>query len=138
LNLQVVTAGSEEAELAELDNVYNRRGAILLYLWSPHSALAKYDLSPVALPPYSDDCYAKAADGGVDCDYPADHLFKIMWPGLKTANPRVYQFLRNVTLQTKDQIALLGSVDNQGNTIAAAARTWIDTNKPTWQTWIPQ
>src|SRR5207302_1536762 len=44
LDLSEVWAGSEDAELAELDSVYNKRGAILLYLWSPHAALAKYDL----------------------------------------------------------------------------------------------
>jgi glycine betaine/proline transport system substrate-binding protein len=137
LNLQVVMAGSEQAELAELDSVYNKRGAILLYLWSPHSALAKYDLTAVALPPYSDACYANAPTS-VACDYPADHLFKILWPGLATANPKVHQFLRSFTLTTADQIQLLGQVDNLGQTIPQAARGWVDANTSIWQTWIPQ
>ncbi len=67
--------------------MYNKRGSILMYLWTPHAALAKYNLSVVALPPYDANEYASAADGGVACDYPADHLFKFLWPQLKTAEP---------------------------------------------------
>jgi glycine betaine/proline transport system substrate-binding protein len=137
LNLQVDTAGSEQAELTELDNVYNKRGAILMYLWTPHSALAKYDLSVVQLPAYSDDCYAKASSGGVACDYPADHLFKIFNPALKTANPRAYQMLKNFSYTTKDQIELLGAVDNNGQSLDQAARAWMTANASVWQSWIP-
>jgi glycine betaine/proline transport system substrate-binding protein len=102
----------------------------------PHSALAKYDLTPVSLPAYSDDCYAKASTGGINCDYPADHLMKIFWPGLKDSNPKAYQFLRNFNYTTKDQIALLGKVDNDKQAIDAAARGWIEANKSVWQGWI--
>jgi glycine betaine/proline transport system substrate-binding protein len=138
LNLQVVFAGSEFAELSELDDVYQKRGAVLLYLWVPHSALAKYDLTPVQLPPYSDACYAQVNTGGVDCDYPADHLFKIFWPGLKEANPRAYQFLKSFNYTTKDQIQLLGKVDNQKESVEQAAREWIAANTAIWQTWLPK
>jgi len=136
LNLQVDLAGSEQAELTELDSVYNKRGAILMYLWTPHSALAKYDLTAVQLPPYSDASYAQAASGGVNCDYPADHLFKIFWPGLKSANPKVYGFLQRFALTTEDQVQLLGKVDNQGESLQQAARDWINANTATWHAWI--
>jgi glycine betaine/proline transport system substrate-binding protein len=137
LNLQVVWDGSEGAELAELDSVYQRRGAILMYLWTPHAAFAKYDLTPVALPAFTDGCYAKAASHGVNCDYPADHVFKILWPGLKTQNPRAYQMLKNFAYTTKDQIALLAKVDNQKLSIDQAAHEWIQANANVWQAWIP-
>jgi glycine betaine/proline transport system substrate-binding protein len=138
LNLQVVYAGSEQAELAELDAAYTKRGPMLMYLWVPHSALAKYDLTPVELPAYSDDCYAKAASGGVNCDYPADHLLKVFWPGLKDANPRAYSFLKAFSYTTKDQIALLGKISNEKATLDQAARGWIEANKTVWQGWIPK
>jgi glycine betaine/proline transport system substrate-binding protein len=138
MNLQIVYAGSEDTELQTLDEVYQRRGAILLYLWSPHAALAKYELSPVVLPPYSAKCYATAASGGVACDYPPDTLFKIFWPGLESANPRAYQFLRSFTFTTEDQITLLNLVDNQQYQINQAARWWITTHEASWKAWIPQ
>ncbi|HEY2511287.1 MAG TPA: glycine betaine ABC transporter substrate-binding protein [Polyangiaceae bacterium] len=138
LNLQVVTAGTEDAELMQLDDVYNKRGSILMYLWTPHAALAKYNLSVVALPPYDPNEYASAEDGGVACDYPPDHLFKIFWPQLKTLNPAAYRLLKNVTLTNEEQIELLGQVDNLGVDVDTAARAWVSANQSTWQAWLPQ
>ena len=138
LNLQVVVAGTEAAELMALDDAYNKRGSILMYLWTPHAALAKYDLSVVQLPAYDPNEYANAADGGVACDYPADHLFKIFWPQLKTQNPGAYTLLKNMTLTNEDQIQLLGQVDNQGIDIDTAARNWVTAHPSTWQAWLPQ
>jgi glycine betaine/proline transport system substrate-binding protein len=138
LDLKVEDLGTESAELQALDAAYARRAPILLYLWTPHAALAKYELTPVALPPYSDACYAKVDDGGVACDYPTDHLFKIAWPGLKQGNPRVYAFLQAFRLTTADQLMLLNLVDNLGYTRDQAAKVWIDTNQSAWSSWIPK
>ena len=147
LDLKEVYLGSEAAELAFLDPIYNSRGYILMYLWTPDAALARYDLTAVQLPPYSAACYASVPDGGagVDCDYPADHLFKIFYPGLAAANPRAYQFLESFSYTTTDQINILAQVDSQMNAgltdqaaVTAAAQWWIDNNTATWKTWIPQ
>ncbi|HMN27063.1 MAG TPA: glycine betaine ABC transporter substrate-binding protein, partial [Caldilineaceae bacterium] len=81
MNFQVVTAGSEDALLAALDSAYSRKEPILFYFYKPHSIFARYDLTEVKLPPYSEECYAKAASGGIDCDYPEDVLFKAFWKG---------------------------------------------------------
>lgn len=137
LNLDVVYAGNEDNELAELDAVYQRRGPILLYLWTPHVALAKYDLTAVALPPYTPACYAKITSGTVDCDYPPDQLFKIFWPGFADVNPRAYGFLKNMRLTTEDQINLLALLYNQKMSPDQAASNWISANQSLWQTWIP-
>jgi glycine betaine/proline transport system substrate-binding protein len=137
LNLVDVVTGSEDSELALLDTVYNQRGSIMMYLWTPHAALAKYDLTAVQLPPYDAAEYANAADGGVACDYPADHLFKLFWPGLKTGSPKVHQLLSNIALTNEDQIQLLAQVDNDGVSIADAAAAWIEANPAIWQSWLP-
>ncbi len=140
LDLDEVFTGSEDLELEALAKAYANRDAILLYLWTPHDALAKYELTPVQLPPYSDACYATVPTGGVNCDYPPDHLFKVVWPGLQAANPRAYQFLKAFTLTSEDQITLLNLVDNAGYSIVQAARWWVDqpANKLIWQAWIPR
>lgn len=137
LNLKLIYAGTEEAELAALADAYENRRAILLYLWAPHAALVKYELTPVQLPAYSASCYAKIPDGGVDCDYPPDPLFKIFWPGLKTQNPRAYAFLKAFTLTAEDQIGMLNLVDNQNYSLVQAAKWWIAQNEKVWTTWIP-
>jgi len=136
LDFEIVFAGSEAALLAEVDAAYQNQQPILFYFWVPHSAHRKYALTEVALPPYSDACYAKAEAGGIDCGYPPDVLFKILWPGLKTSAPRAYEFLRRFNYSTADQTELIALVDIDGQTADAAARTWIAQHEPLWRPWI--
>lgn len=137
LDLAVVFAGSEDAVLAQVDAAYHRQEPILFYFWKPHSAHEKYQLAEVALPPYSDACYAKAAAGGIDCDYPNDVLFKIVWSGLSQYAPDAYQLFRNIHYSTEEQTALIAIVDLDGRTPRDAARTWIDSHQSVWRSWIP-
>jgi glycine betaine/proline transport system substrate-binding protein len=136
LSFKVVWAGSERAELDELAGAYARRAPILMYMWTPHSVLSKYDMTSVELPPYDDACYAQAASHGIACAYPADQLFKIFWPELAQKAPRAYRFLAAFRYTTRDQISLLAKVNNEGFTIDQAARAWIDQNVALWQTWF--
>jgi glycine betaine/proline transport system substrate-binding protein len=138
LNLKVVSAGSEEAILAQLDAAYSRQAPLLFYFWTPHSALAKYDLTEVKLPPSSDECYAKAASGGVACDYPPDNLFKIFWVGFKDYAPDAYTLLKNMNYTTKDQIGMIAAVDLDGKTPDEAARAWVDAHPDVWKAWLPK
>jgi glycine betaine/proline transport system substrate-binding protein len=136
LAFTVVYSGSEDAEIALLADAYAKRDPILMYLWTPQWALAKYDMTQVKLKAYSADCYAKEATHGIDCDYPTDALFKIGWPGLASSAPRAYSFLRRFQYTTSDQIQLLAAVHQNGMTVDQAARAWVDANPSIWQTWI--
>jgi glycine betaine/proline transport system substrate-binding protein len=137
LPFQVVVAGSEEAILAALDSAVSREEPLLFYFWTPHSIHAKYELTEVQLPEYSEECYAEADSGGVACDYPPDELFKIIWPGLADAAPDAYQFLQNMSYTTEDQISMIAAVELDGKSAEEAAREWIDTNEATWSAWLP-
>lgn len=137
LNFKIVAAGSEEAILAALDSAYSREAPLLFYFWTPHSVHARYDLTEVQLPPYSDECYATADAGGVDCDYPADELFKIFWNGLAEAAPDAYTLLKNMNYTTEDQIQMIAAVEIDGLSAEEAARNWLDANEATWQSWLP-
>jgi glycine betaine/proline transport system substrate-binding protein len=137
IDFQVVFAGSEDAELAELDAAYQLKRPMVFYFWTPHWALAKYDLTSVKLPDYSDACWAKGKTNGVDCDYPPDHLFKILWPGLKDLSPAAYTFLKNMSYTTKDQIDMMAAVKLNNSTVDVVARDWITKNETVWRTWMP-
>ncbi|HLY26665.1 MAG TPA: glycine betaine ABC transporter substrate-binding protein [Aggregatilineales bacterium] len=142
LSLQVVRVAdvknAESEILSQLDAAYKQQKPILFYFWTPHWAYITYDLTEVNLPPYSADCYAKAAAGGVACDYPADALFKIYWPGLKAAAPQAYQFLENFHYTNQDQIAMLAMVQLDKKTPQEAALTWINAHPDVWNKWLPQ
>ncbi len=133
LPLQVVYAGSEEAILAALDAAYNREEPILFYLWTPHSAHNAYDLTEVALPAYSDAC-AETAPDGVDCDYPADELFKIISADL---GGDAASFLNAMNYETSDQVEMLASVEIDGLSVDEAASSWIEAHPDTWGAWLP-
>lgn len=137
MNLQVVQSGSEQAVLAALDAAYNRNAPLLFYFWTPHSVHAKYDLTPVELPAYSDACYAQADSGGVDCAYPEDVLFKAAWSGLQAAAPEAYEFLSKMRYSNDDQIGMIAATELDGLEPSAAARAWIDANEAVWRTWLP-
>jgi glycine betaine/proline transport system substrate-binding protein len=102
----------------------------------PHSAHQRYELTEVTLPPYSAACYDRAAAQGIDCDYPVDHLFKIVWPGLQTYAPNAYELLRRFNYTTDDQTELLALVNDEGYSVEDAARLWIAENEATWRPWL--
>ena len=137
LPLQVVYAGSEEAILAALDSAYSREAPILFYFYSPHSVFNRYQLTRVKLPDHSDECYAKADANGVDCDYPTDRLFKIVWGGLAEAAPDAYAFLKAMNYSTQDQISMVAAVDVEGQSPAEAAAAWLEANEAIWSQWLP-
>ena len=137
LNFEIVYVGSETGILAALDAAYNREEPILFYFWTPHSAFNSYDLTNVKLPEYNDECYASADAGGVDCDYPADDLFKIVNRDLKNDAPAADALLRNMNYAAADQISMLAAVELDGASIEEAAAAWIAANASTWQAWLP-
>jgi glycine betaine/proline transport system substrate-binding protein len=138
LNFQIVAAGSEEAILAALDAGYSREEPLLFYFWTPHSVHAKYELTEVALPPYSEECYAQAEVGGIDCDYPADELFKIFWSGLAEAAPDAYALLKDMSYTTDDQIQMIAAVELEGQSVEEAARDWLAGHEEVWRAWLPE
>jgi glycine betaine/proline transport system substrate-binding protein len=135
---QVVRVGSEQAVLAAVDSAISRKEPILFYFWTPHSIHAKYQLTPVKLPDYSDACYAKADQGGVACDYPEDVLFKIGSAKLKDTAPDAYQFLKNMKYTNEDQIGLIAAVDTDKKSGEQAARDWLGKNEAVWKAWLPK
>lgn len=137
LSFQVVQSGSEQAVLAAVDAAYSREEPLLFYFWTPHSVHAKYQLTAVELPAYSEECYATAETGGVACDYPEDALFKAAWAELQTQAPEAYQLLKNMQYSNDDQIAMIAATELEGKEPAQAAREWVEANERTWKAWLP-
>ncbi|MEM9134720.1 MAG: glycine betaine ABC transporter substrate-binding protein [Actinomycetota bacterium] len=138
LPFTVQYSGSEAATLAEVEARVEAREPVLLYWWTPTSAVARFDLVNVALPAHGPDCTgpSAAAEGRVDCDYPTDELFKAVSVELPARAPEVLAFLQQFTLTTDDQLSMLTAVEMDGLTIDAAASAWIAANPDRWQPWL--
>ncbi len=139
LPFEVIFSGSEPATVAEVDARVAANEPIVLYWWTPTAAVAKYDLVNVELPAFNDECGASAAagDGGVDCDYPEDVLFKAASAQLQEKAPDVYTFLENFTITTDDQLSMLPPVEIDGDDPAAVAEKWVQDNEDVWRAWLP-
>ena len=139
LPFQVQFSGSEPATVAELDARVAANEPIIMYWWTPTAAVAKYDLVNVALPTYNDECGASAAagDGGVDCDYPEDALFKAASAMLEEKDPAVFEFLQNFTITTEDQLEMLPPMEIDGQDPADVAADWVAAHEDTWRAWLP-
>ncbi len=135
LNFDVDFTGSEAAEVAALTVAYEAHESFLAFFWTPHWILGIYDLYRVALPPYSEDCYAVEAQ--IACDFPEDRLLKIFWPGLAEYAPDAYQFLKRFTLTNNDQIQMMAQVQADHATVDQVVQQWIEENQAVWQAWLP-
>lgn len=137
LDLQVVYAGSEAAQLSALDAAYANEEPFLFYFWIPHWAQSKYDLTMVELPEVTDQCTTDAVDDpdAYACAYPEDVLYKAFNADLETRAPAAFELLSAMQYTNDDQngIGLEISNDVDGD---AAAQTWIDANPDTWQPWV--
>ena len=134
LPLQVVFSGSEAATVAALDSAVSAEEPILMYWWVPTAAAAKYDLVPVELPEYTDECYADPAE--IACAYPEDVLVKIAGAHLADKDPAVSNFLAWFTQTNDDQSSMLPAVEIDGEPAAEVAAQWVADNEDTWTPWL--
>jgi glycine betaine/proline transport system substrate-binding protein len=139
LPLQVVFSGSEPATVAELDARVAAEEPIVMYWWTPTAAVSAYDLVNVTLPEPTEECAASAAagDGGVDCDYPEDVLFKAASGMLEEKDANVFAFLEAFTMTTEDQLGMLPAVEIDGEEPAEVAAEWVSANEDVWSAWLP-
>jgi glycine betaine/proline transport system substrate-binding protein len=140
LPFQVIHAGTDGAMWAELDSAYQRQAPIMLWVYSPHWAPAKYEGEWVEFPEYTPECYTDPAWGEnpnaqYDCGKPFGDIWKYAWAGMKDTWPVAYQVAKNYTIDTDELNQMSGEVDLDGKTMEDVAAAWIDANEATWRAW---
>ncbi len=139
LPFEVQFSGSEPATVAELDARVAAKEPVLMYWWEPTAAVSKYNLKKVELPEFNESCgeLQASGDGGVDCDYPEDPIFKAASGKLQDKDADVYAFLKAFTLSNDDQLSMLPAMEIDGEDPAVVAARWVDANADTWKAWLP-
>lgn len=140
MDFEVVHAGTDAALFAELESAYQRKAPIVLWLYAPHWAPAKYDGKFVQFPPYSAECYSDASvgmnsDAAYDCGKPTGPIWKVGWSGLADKWPGAAKIIQNYTLSNEDMGALVSSIDLDGEKMSDVANKWVAANEATWSTW---
>ena len=139
LNYENIFAGSEGAMLAELESAYAKGEPLLFHFWEPHWVHAKYDLTKIELPPFSEECFGIGQDepGTYACDFPEEMTYSVVRAGFKDENPRAYAMLKNMWLTGQMQQEMLVLVDLEGHDVEEAVRMWMAQNEAVWKAWIP-
>ncbi len=141
MNFTVIHAGTDAALFAELESAYERQAPILLWIYQPHWAPAKFKGEFVEFPPYTPECYTDAAAGvntsaAYDCGKPVGPIWKVGWAGLANKWPGAAKILQAFTLSNDEMGAMVGKVDLDGETLESVVDQWMKDNGARWKDWI--
>ena len=141
LDFEVVHAGTDAALFAELESAYQRQAPIMLWVYAPHWAPAKYDGEFVEFPPYSPECYSDPSvginpDAAYDCGKPRGPIWKVSWAGVPEKWPGAAQAIENFRLSNADYGDMVAQVDLEGKSVEEVVAAWMDANEASWSGWI--
>ena len=141
MDFEVVHAGTDAALFAELESAYQRKAPIVLWIYSPHWAPAKYEGKFVEFPPYSAECYSDPSvgvnpDAAYDCGKPTGPIWKVSWSGVADKWPGAAAAIKAFTVSNADMGDMVGKVDLEGATVDAVVADWLAANEAAWSTWI--
>jgi glycine betaine/proline transport system substrate-binding protein len=108
-----------------------------MYLWTPHWAMGKYQMTMIKLPDVTKACTDAAANNpdAYACAYPEDDLYKAFSDKLQTKAPAAFAKL-SAMKWTNDQQNTVAADIHAGMDPAEAAQKWIDANPTVWQPWV--
>jgi glycine betaine/proline transport system substrate-binding protein len=140
LPFEVVNAGTDAGMFAELQAAYERKAPIMMWVYAPHWAPAKFEGEWVDFPDYEDACYTDAAWGGNpnathDCGKPEGWIKKMGWAEGEKKWPCAYEIVRNFKMDNATVQPLIGAVDLDGKTVTEVAQGWVDANEAAWKPW---
>lgn len=141
LPFEVVHAGTDAALFAELESAYQRQAPIVLWIYAPHWAPAKYKGEWVEFPTYSKECYEDAAaglnpDATHDCGKPFGPIWKVGWSGMKDKWPGAYAAIKAFNINNDEMGAMITKVDLDGKKVDEVVAEWIGANEARWSGWI--
>ena len=140
LPFTVVHAGTDGAMFAELDSAYQRKAPIMLWVYSPHWAPAKYQGEWVEFPKHTKECYEDEKWGGnpaakYDCGKPSGEIWKYSWKGMKDKWPLAYKVAQAYIIDTAELNKMSGQVDLDNKPMDDVAAAWVTANEAKWRAW---
>ncbi len=141
LPFEVIHAGTDAALFAELESAYQRQAPILLWIYAPHWAPAKYQGEWVEFPEYTLECYTDPAWGSnpselYDCGKPFGEIWKVAWAGLKDKWPGAHKAIAAFTVDNDEMGRMITEVDLNGKPVSEVVAAWMAANEARWSGWI--
>jgi glycine betaine/proline transport system substrate-binding protein len=143
LPFEVIHAGTDAALFAELESAVQRQAPIMLWVYAPHWAPAKYAGDWVAFPEYTAECYTDPAwglntDATHDCGKPFGDIWKVAWTGVRDKWPGAHRAIASFSIDNDEMGAMITEVDLNGQSIDAVVADWMARNEGRWKAWIGQ
>ncbi|WP_017556364.1 glycine betaine ABC transporter substrate-binding protein [Nocardiopsis baichengensis] len=135
MDLEIVHAGSEAAQITEMQERYEEEEPFLAYFYDPQWLHNELDLVHVEFPEYEDGCAEDEDD--VSCGYPEYDLNKIFRKDFAEEGSVAYQLLDNWKWTNEDQNAVAKMIADEGMDPEEAAEKWVTDNGDVWKEWIP-
>jgi glycine betaine/proline transport system substrate-binding protein len=141
LPFEVIHAGTDAALFAELESAYQRQAPIMLWVYSPHWAPAKYEGEWVEFPPYTSECYLDPSVGinpdlAYDCGKPEGPIWKVAWAGMKDKWPGAHAAAVAFDISSDEMNVMVGEVDLDGKSVEDVVAAWMGANEDRWRAWI--
>ncbi|NLU66816.1 ABC transporter substrate-binding protein [Streptomyces sp. HNM0574] len=135
LNFKTVYAGSEAAQIKEIQKKYKAKQPFITYWWTPQWLNEQVDMVEVKLPKRTPGCDAVAEK--VDCAYPHTKLAKFMNADFAKNGGDAAEFLKKFKWSTEDQTQVVRWMTIEKMDTDEAAAKWVEENKSTWSKWMP-
>ena len=140
LDFEVVHAGTDAALFAELESAYQRKAPVILWVYVPHWAPAKYEGEFVEFPAYTPECYSDPSVGvnpdlAYDCGKPRGPIWKAAWAGMEDKWPGAFQIVEDYTINNAEMSAMVSKADLDGMDIDAVVAEWMTANTDRWSAW---
>jgi glycine betaine/proline transport system substrate-binding protein len=135
LKLKTIYAGTEAAQLAQVERIYRQHGAVLIYWYTPQYINALYKFSEIGFPNVTKAC-SKVTGVEADCAYPPYYLYKAMSAQLPTQAPKVAAFIRRFHWTDADQNQVGYDIAVKGMSPTAAAAAFVKANPTLVKSWL--
>ncbi len=141
LDYEVIHAGTDAALYAELESAYQRQAPILLWVYQPHWAVAKYEGEWVEFPPYTPECYEDPSAGvnpdmAYDCGKPRGPIWKVAWAGVQDKWPGAFHAIQGFHVSTEEMADMIALVDLEGRSVDEVVAEWMAANEERWRGWL--
>ncbi|MFD9816711.1 ABC transporter substrate-binding protein [Streptomyces sp. NPDC059080] len=140
LDYQVVFAGSEAAQITQIQQFAKEKKPFLTYWYEPQWLFNQVPMVEVKLPKYTDACAEKGTKdpASIDCAYPTTPLKKFFNTDFAKSGSAASAFLKSFHWTKENQNEVSEMIAADGLTADEAAKRWVEKHPDVWKQWLPK
>lgn len=128
--------GSGAALATSLVSAYEKGEPWFGYYWGPTWIFAKYDLTQIEEPPYSDECWENIRDGEEACGYPEVKVRIAVPADFADKAPDVVEFFTAYETTFEQTSEMLLYLQENDATAEETAIWFLTEHEDTWTQWV--